>query len=116
MPGRYPVYPEGTETVNVPLTLSREETNFLEKIAPSRSAAARIVIQARINADQVARGVAETPEDLASLYDAMASCVRLKRLAETLQQDELAQALESRRKTLATKASRVHTAGLTVNA
>lgn len=116
MPGRYPVYPEGTETVNVPLTLSREETNHLERIAPSRSAAARIVIQARMAADYVALGETETPQDLAALYDAMASCVRLKRLAEALQQDDLAQALESRRKTLATKASKVHTAGLVVNA
>lgn len=116
MPGRYPVYPEGTETVNVPLTLSREETNHLERIAPSRSAAARIIIQTRMAADHVARGEADTPEDLASLYEAMASCVRLKRLADGMAQDDLAQALESRRKVLATKASRVHAAGLTINA
>lgn len=116
MPGRYPVYPEGTETINVPLTLSREETDHLERIAPTRSAAARIIIQGRMAADHVARGEADTPEDLASLYDAMASCVRLKRIAEALGQDDLAQALESRLKVLKTKSSRIHAAGLVVNA
>lgn len=115
MPGRYPVYPEGTETVNVPLVLSREETNFLERLAPSRSGAARIVIQNRFTADAVARGEAHTPDDLSQLYEAMASCVRLRRLALALDETDLAETYESRRKVLATKASRVHVAGLAVN-
>ncbi len=116
MPGRYPVYPEGTQTDNVPLTLSRSETDHLRKIAPTRSGAARIVIQGRIAADQVARGEVPAPEDPAAIYEAMASCVRLKALAEALGQDDLAQAFEARRKTLEAKVKRVRAAGLVVNA
>lgn len=118
MPGRHAVYPTGTETVSVPLMLSVGEAEHLRAtVAPSRAAAVRAVVVARVAADAVARGDAPAPDDEVGLLEAEASCLRLKRQALAVGDTDAADRLEAARLAIGRKrlALAVNDGGLTVN-
>ncbi len=115
MPGRHSVYDPEVETVSVPLKLAKVQADYLRStVAPTRSAAVRAVVEARIAADAVARG-GELPDDEIGLIEAEASCLRLKRQALAVGDTDAADAFEAVR--VAIQAKRMHRtmAGLTTN-
>jgi hypothetical protein len=73
------IYPTEVYKLNVPLTLSKAEVDeLLQSVAPTRSAAARTVIQRYLTALDVAR-CSKTADnsDRALIHESMAACLRL---------------------------------------
>lgn len=86
--GRKPVYQNGVAVINVPLTLSSKEADVLRTtVAPTRSAAARTVVQRHVFAVDAAKGKADPGDDRAATLETLACIQRLLVTARAIQDD-----------------------------